>query len=201
MFYEPALKDHGLPHDPFKAIVAPRPIGWISSLDENGLVNLAPYSFFNAFGTHPHVVGFASGGRKDSLRNVEKSGEFVCNYVTFDLREVMNKTSAPVGPEVSEMSYAGIEPAPSRLVKPPRVARAAAALECRYMQTVPLVGVSGAPATSFLVLGEVVGIYIDDRFVRDGRFDAAAARPVARAGYYDYMMADSVFEMVRPAKA
>jgi flavin reductase (DIM6/NTAB) family NADH-FMN oxidoreductase RutF len=200
MFYEPALKDHGLPHDPFKAIVAPRPIGWISSVDENGLVNLAPYSFFNAFGTHPHVVGFSSEGRKDSLRNVEKSGEFVCNYVAFDLRDVMNKTSAPVGREVSEMSYAGIESAPSRLVKPPRVAQAAAALECRYMQTVALTGAGGAPATYFLVLGEVVGIYIDDRFVRGGRFDAAAARPIARAGYHDYMMGDTLFELVRPAK-
>ncbi|MBN8920535.1 MAG: flavin reductase family protein, partial [Rhizobiales bacterium] len=176
------------------------PIGWISSLDENGLVNLAPYSFFNAFGTDPHVVGFSSEGRKDSLRNIEKSGEFVCNYVAFDLREVMNKTSASVGPEVSEMSYAGIESAPSRLVKPPRVAKAAAALECRYMQTVPLVGAGGAPATYFLVLGEVVGIYIDDRFVRNGRFDAAAAQPIARAGYHDYMMGDRLFELKRPTK-
>jgi flavin reductase (DIM6/NTAB) family NADH-FMN oxidoreductase RutF len=201
MFYHPALKDHGLPYDPFKAIVAPRPIGWISSVDENGVVNLAPYSFFNALSTNPHIVGFASEHRKHSMSNAENSGEFVCNYVAFDLRDVMNKTSAPLGPEISEMSYAGIESAPSRLVKAPRVAQAAAALECRYTRTIPLEGVDGAPPSHFLVLGEVVGIYIDDRYVRDGRFDAAAAQPIARAGYHDYMLTDNIFQMRRPDDA
>src|SRR6516165_10864734 len=136
-FYEPR-NGHGLPHDPFKAIVAPRPIGWISSIDPNGRVNLAPYSFFNAFCEAPPIVGFSSGGRKDSQRNVEATGEFVCNLVTSKHAHAMNLTSAPFPHGVDEMARAGLSAAPSRRVRPPRVADAPAALECRLLLALPL---------------------------------------------------------------
>ena len=121
MFYDAVANQHGLALDPFKALVAPRPIGWISTLGKNGVVNLAPYSFFNAVSEDPHFVMFASGGRKDSQRNAEETGEFVCSLATYDLREAMSRTSAAVGPEIDEMRLAGLTPAPSRLVAPPRV--------------------------------------------------------------------------------
>src|SRR6478672_11479399 len=131
-FYEPKA-GHRLPHDPFKAIVAPRPIGWLSTVDAEGRMNLAPYSFFNAFCDDPPIVGFSSTGRKDSQRNIEATGEFVANLATMRHAQAMNMTSAPVPHEVNEMELAGLTPAPSRLVKPPRVADAPAALECRLL--------------------------------------------------------------------
>ncbi len=198
MFYEPRKRDHGLPHDPFKAIVAPRPIGWISTVDAEGRPNLAPYSFFNAVASRPPVVMFSSESRKDSLRNVEASGEFVCNLATWDLREAMNETSAPLPGGESEFVRAGLATEASRLVRPPRVAGIAAALECRLLRTVPLSDVEGRPMEATVVFGEVVGIHIDDRFIRDGRFDAAAARAIARCGYMDYAVVDSLFAMTRP---
>lgn len=197
-FYEPA-KGHGLPHDPFKAIVAPRPIGWISTLDAQGRVNLAPYSFYNAFGGNPPIVGFCSEGRKDSISNIEATGEFVANMVTKPLAEAMNCTSAPVPHEVNEMSLAGLAPAPCRIVSPPRVAAAAAALECKLLQIVRIHDLEGRPLELYLALGQVVGVHIASQFLKDGAFDLAAAQPIMRAGYRgDYAELGPMFEMIRP---
>ena len=198
MFYTPAAGDHGLPHDPFKAIIAPRPIGWISSVDGQGRVNLAPYSFFNAFSTSPPIVGFSSEGAKDSVSFVRETGEFVCNLVTFEMRDAMNATSAPLPRGESEFAHAGLEAEPSRLVRPPRVKGVPAALECRLTEIVTLKTAAGEALERFLVLGEVVGVHIDDRYLRNGRFDTAAARPIARCGYADYAVVSELFSIVRP---
>jgi flavin reductase (DIM6/NTAB) family NADH-FMN oxidoreductase RutF len=198
-FYEPR-SGHGLPHDPFKALVAPRPIGWVSTVDPGGRVNLAPYSFYNAFCEAPPIVGFASGGRKDSQRNIEATGEFVANLVTRRHAEAMNLTSAPFPHGVDEMRRAGLAPAPCRLVRPPRVADAPAALECKLLLVLPLKDLAGEPTGSTLLLGQVVGVHIGRAFLRDGLFDIAAARTIARCGYRgDYAEVTSVFEMLRPA--
>ncbi len=197
-FYEPRL-GHGLPHDPFKAILAPRPIGWISSLDIEGRVNLAPYSFFNGFGSNPPIVGFASEGRKDSMENVVATGEFVCNLVSRPLAEAMNLTAAPLPPGTDEMAYAGLQAAPSRCVRPPRVALSPAALECKLTQVVTIQDLTGKPTGGHLVLGQVVGVHIDPDYLKDGIFDTAGARTVARCGYRgDYAQVDQLFELVRP---
>ncbi len=196
-FYEPRL-GHGLAHDPFKAIVAPRPIGWISTVDADGRVNLAPYSFFNAFCDAPPIVGFSSSGRKDSQRNVEATGEFVANLATRRHAEAMNVTSLPAAPGVDEMALAGLAPAPSRLVRPPRVADAPAALECRLLLTLPLKDLDGRPTPNTLILGQVVGVHVDRAFLADGLFDMTAAGTIARCGYRgDYAEAD-LFEVARP---
>ena len=198
-FYETRL-GHGLAHDPFKAILAPRPIGWVSTVDVDGLVNLAPYSFFNGFNSSPPIVGFSSEGRKDSVSNAEATGEFVCNMVTRDLAELMNATSANVSHDINEMALVGLEPAASTLVKPPRVARAAAAFECKVLQILPLHDLAGDALESYLVLGQVVGVHINPAFLIDGRFDTAAARPIARCGYRgDYAEVTGLFEMIRPS--
>jgi len=200
MFYETATNAHGLPHDPFKALVSPRPIGWITAMSAKGEINLSPYSFFNAVSDHPHMVAFSSNGRKDALTFVEETGEFVCNLATYDLREQMNLTSAPLARGENEMAHAGLTAAPSRLVKPPRVAEAPAALECKWLQTVPLVPLEGGEPVYYLVIGQVVGIHIDDRFIVNGLVDTAAMRPIARAGYRDYFVAtpDTKFSITRP---
>ena len=200
-FYEPA-KGHGLPHDPFKAIVAPRPIGWIATRDRAGRANLAPYSFFNAFCASPPIVGFGSEGYKDSVRNAEETGEFVANLATRALAEAMNATSAPVAPGIDEMGLAGLAAAPCRLVAAPRVAAAPAALECKLLQVIRLHDLQGRALDSYLALGQVVGVHIDPRYLRDGRFDTAAAEPIARAGYRgDYAELGQMFEMLRPTSA
>ena len=197
-FYEPGL-GHRLPHDPFKAIVAPRPIGWISTVDRQGRVNLAPYSFFNAFCDDPPIVGFSSGGRKDSQRNAEETGEFVVNLATMALAQAMNRTSAPVPAGVNEMELAGLASAPSRLVKPPRVADTPAALECRLLQVLPLKDLDGVATSCTLMLGQVVGVHIDKAFLKDGLFDMTLARTIARCGYRaDYAEVTRLFEMTRP---
>jgi flavin reductase (DIM6/NTAB) family NADH-FMN oxidoreductase RutF len=197
-FYEPG-KGHGLPHDPFKAIVAPRPIGWLSTVDPDGRVNLAPYSFYNAFSEAPPIVGFSSGGRKDSQRNVEATGEFVANLVTRKHARAMNLTSAPFPHGENEMERAGLAAAPSRLVRPPRVADAPAALECKLLLVLPLKDLDGRPTANTLILGQVVGVHIDPAFLKDGLFDLAAAGTIARCGYRgDYAEVTSVFEMLRP---
>jgi flavin reductase (DIM6/NTAB) family NADH-FMN oxidoreductase RutF len=198
VFYEVA-KGHGLPHDPFKALVAPRPIGWISAVSSKGEVNLSPYSYFNAFSDRPHIVGFSSEGRKDALTFVEETGEFVCNLATFELRDQVNATSAPLPRGTSEIVHSGLTTAPSRLVRPPRVAESPVALECKWLQTVSLTPLDGE-ARYFLVIGQVIGIHIDDRFVVDGRVDTAAMRPIARAGYRDYFVAtpETRFAITRP---
>lgn len=198
-FYEPS-KGHGLPHNPFKAIVAPRPIGWISSIDKQGRVNLAPYSFFNAFAETPPVIGFCtSHARKDSVNNIDETGEFVANFCGAELAQEMNITSASVAPGVDEMKLAGLEATASTLVKPPRIARAIAALECKLISTTQLKNAKGELIDTWLTLGEVVGVHINDEFLKDGIFDTAAARPLGRCGYKgDYVEVNTLFEMIRP---
>ena len=202
MFYDAIKNDHGFQYDPFKAIVVPRPIGWISTLAEDGTVNLAPYSFFNAFAQDPHYVAYGSGqsvrgGRKDSLSNIEATGEFVLSMATWAQRENMNLTSTNAGPEVDEFELAGLGKVASNLVKPPRVEGAPAALECRHHQTVPLPGDDGS-VVDHLVIGRVVGIFIDDAYITDGRVDTAAMQPLARLGYSEYAVVSEAFRMRRP---
>jgi flavin reductase (DIM6/NTAB) family NADH-FMN oxidoreductase RutF len=198
MFYEPDKRDPSLPHDPFKAIVAPRPIGWITSISAKGEINLAPYSFFNGVNSRPNVVMFGSEGFKDSAANIAETGEFVCNLATWDLREAMNLTSAPLPHGVNEMVRAGLAPAPSRLVKPPRVAASPCALECRLLKIVPLDALDGTRLDCHVVFGQVVGVHIDDRFIVNGRLDTAAMKPIARCGYDEYAVVEQVFSMRRP---
>ena len=180
-FYEPAL-GHRLPHDPFNSIVAPRPIGWVSTRSAAGVLNLAPYSFFNGFNYVPPIVGFASVGRKDSLLNIEETGEFVWNLVTFPLAEAMNQTSAAVAADVDEFQLAGLTPTPSRLVKPPRVLESPVAFECRLTQIVQLQTAAKEPISTFVTFGEVVGVHIDRRLLIDGVYDTSKAQHIARGG-------------------
>ena len=199
-FYEPR-KGHGLPHDPFNAIVGPRPIGWISTASSDGVLNLAPYSFFNAFNYTPPIVGFASIGRKDTLRNIEATGEFVWNLATRELAEAMNQSCAAVPPEVDEFSLTGLTPAASRLVTPPRVAESPVAFECRSTQILQLSGLDGAKVPTWLVLGEVVAVHIASRLLRDGVYDTAAAGHILRGGgAADYFSIgpEQLFRMYRP---
>jgi flavin reductase (DIM6/NTAB) family NADH-FMN oxidoreductase RutF len=199
-FYEPAT-GHGLPHDPFKAIVAPRPIGWISTLSASGVPNLAPYSFSNAVCDTPPIIAFSCSGPKDSLTNVEATGEFVWNMATRELAEAMNVSSAPVPPNIDEFTLAGLETAPSRIVGPPRVLASPASLECRLLRIVDLFDLEGQPAGHQLVIGQVVGVHIRHTFLREGLFDTGAAHPVMRAGYRDeYVEAtpETMFKMTRP---
>ncbi len=197
MFYETETNDHGLKRNPFKALVAPRPIGWISTVSTEGVVNLAPYSFFNSVSDIPPFVMFSASGQKDSQRNAEETGEFVCCLATYDLREHMNATAAGVDPEVDEMDLAGLTPAPSRLVKPPRVAESPVALECKHFKTVQLPAPEGGHGYS-VVLGHVIGIHIDESVLNEGLVDMRKLRPIARLGYMDYTVVDTVFSMDRP---
>ncbi|MGI4878831.1 MAG: flavin reductase family protein [Janthinobacterium lividum] len=200
-FYVPA-DGHRLRHDPFNAIVAPRPIGWISSRGVDGTVNLAPYSFFNAFNYTPPIIGFASVGRKDSLRNIEASGEFVWNLVGRPQAEAMNRTSAAVAPGVNEFDLAGLGMAAASIVAAPLVAGAPVAFECRLSQMVRLTSAAGVELDSWLVLGEVVGIHIDAALIHDGIYQTAAAQPVVRGGGpgdYFTITEDARFFMPRPA--
>jgi flavin reductase (DIM6/NTAB) family NADH-FMN oxidoreductase RutF len=199
-FYEPR-KGHGLPHDPFNAIVGPRPIGWISSRSKAGTLNLAPYSFFNAFNYVPPIVGFASIGAKDTLRNVQETGEFVWNLATRPLAEAMNASCAAVPPEVDEFALAGLTPGPSRLVETPRVAESPVAFECKLTQVIQLQRSSGETVPTWLVLGEVVGIHIAQALLKDGIYDTASAGHILRAGGpADYFTVgpEQLFRMFRP---
>jgi flavin reductase (DIM6/NTAB) family NADH-FMN oxidoreductase RutF len=199
MFYEPDKRDkRALPNDPFKAIVAPRPIGWITSVSLQGEINLAPYSFFNGINSRPNVVMFASEGRKDSVSFIAETREFVCNLATWDLREQMNATSALLARGVNEMERAGLAPAPSRLVMPPRVAASPCALECKLIKIVPIESLAGVALDCHVVIGQVVGVHIDDRFITEGMLDTAAMKPIARCGYDQYAVVEQVFSMVRP---
>lgn len=198
MYYDTEKNDHGLPHNPFKAIVAPRPIGWISSQDSEGRTNLAPYSFFNCVCDRPPIVLFSSSGYKDSVANVDSTGEFVCNMASWDLRDEMNLSSAAVPHETSEFDLTGLEMAPSRLVGPPRVAKAVTALECKHLQTLQMKGLDGKEADSWVVFGQVVGVHIDDNIIVDGRVDVTRYKPLSRLGYMDYAVIEQVFEMGRP---
>ncbi|ODA68221.1 Flavin reductase like domain protein [Methyloligella halotolerans] len=196
MFYDAVANSHGLRYDPFKALVAPRPIGWISTIGKSGVVNLAPYSFFNAVSENPHYLMFASGGRKDSQINAEETGEFVCSLATYDLREAVGKTSMAVSPEVDEMALAGLTPAASNLVSPPRVKESPVAFECRYYKTITLPGLDGEPGDNAIILGRVVGIHIDDEMIEpDQTVDITKLKPIARLGYRDYSVVDAVFSV------
>lgn len=198
MYYDPIADNHGLPRDPFLALVVPRPIGWITTVDAQGRVNLAPYSFFNAISSEPHLIMFSSGGAKHSQTNAEATGEFVANLATYELREEMNGTSAHVDAGVDEAALVGLEMVPSRVVKPPRVARSPVALECRVTTSLPLYDLNGVRAESTAVIGQVVSIYIDDAVIVDGRVDLKKIRPLSRLGYLDYGVPDTIFRMTRP---
>ncbi|MGA2794513.1 MAG: flavin reductase family protein [Roseiarcus sp.] len=199
MFYETGQRDKSvLPRDPFKAIVAPRPIGWISTRSKEGLINLAPYSFFNAFASSPPIVGFSSEGAKDSAAFARDSGEFVVNLATMDLLRQVSETSAPLPRGQSEFDHSGLTMAPCRLVGAPRVAESHAAMECKVIEIVALKNIQSEPIGNYLVLGQVVAFHIDERFIHDGVFDAAAARSLARCGYQDYAVVDKLFTLARP---
>lgn len=200
-FYEPA-RGHGLPHNPFNAIIAPRPIGWISSHSPDGVLNLAPYSFFNAFNYRPPLVGFASNGYKDSVHNIERTGEFGWNLVTRALAEAMNQCSASAAPEVDEFQLAGLTPEPSRVIAVPRVKQTPVSFECRLSQLLRLTAADGTETDTWMVFGEVVGVHIARHLLKDGIYDTAAAEPVVRAGGpADYFRIDPKhrFQMYRPA--
>lgn len=195
-FYEPA-NGHGLAHDPLNAIVAPRPIGWVSTLSAEGVRNLAPYSFFNLFNYRPPVIGFCSVGWKDSVANAKATGEFVWNLATREVAEAMNRTSTMQ--RVDEFDHSGLEQAPSKLVKPGRVSASRVQFECRTSQIVQLKTAAGGDIESWLVLGEVVGIHIDRDLIVDGVYDTAKARPIMRGGGRgDYFEPGEKFEMLRP---
>ncbi|QJX02373.1 flavin reductase family protein [Alcanivorax sp. IO_7] len=199
-FYQPA-QGHGLPHDPFNALVAPRPIGWISSQSPDGVLNLAPYSFFNAFNYRPPIVGFASIGYKDSVRNIQATGEFGWNLATRPLADAMNQSCAAVAPEVNEFELSGLTPEPSRIIDVPRVKETPVSFECRLSQVLRLTGADGAETDTWLVLGEVVGVHIARHLLNDGIYDTAAAEPILRAGGpADYFTVNetSRFQMYRP---
>jgi len=198
MFYEPPKRNHGLPHDPMKAMVAPRPIGWISTVSASGVVNVAPYSFFNLLSERPYIVGFSSAGKKDSIRNAEATGEFVWNLATLPLLEQMNLTSAPLPPGMSEFDYAHLERASSRLVKPPRVAAAPCALECVYLQTIALAGRDGAASDYHFVLGEVIGAHIDERYIENGLVNTGKLQSLGRCGYFDFTYVGDIISLPRP---
>ena len=199
MFYEPARRDHGLPHNPLKAIVAPRPIGWISTLSAEGVANLAPYSFFNLVSDTPAIVMFASSGIKHSLTNIRANGEFVCNLATRSLMEAVNLTSKPIPADESEFELAGLEQAPSRLVKPPRVAAAPCALECVAIESRDLRDRKGDMTGTVITFGEVVGVHIDDAYIEDGLLRTEKLQTLARGGYFDYSWVDNVRSVPRPA--
>ena len=199
-YYEPR-QGHRLAHDPFNAIVGPRPIGWISSQDGQGCLNLAPYSFFNAFNYTPPIIGFASIGRKDTVRNIEQTREFAWSLVTRPLAEAMNQTCATVPPDVDEFALAGLTPLPSRVIGVPRVAESPVSFECRATQIIQLQTVDGVKVETWLTLGEVVAVHISKALLKDGVYDTSGARPVLRgggAGDYFEIDREHLFRMARP---
>ncbi|WP_433636339.1 flavin reductase family protein [Kluyvera georgiana] len=199
-FYQPS-QGHGLPHDPLNAIVGPRPIGWISSVDAEGRHNLAPYSFFNCFNYHPPIIGFASSGWKDSVQNIVETKEFVWNLTTRSLAVAMNETSATLPHGDDEFTRAGLTAAPGRVVNAPRVAESPVNFECRLSQCIQLTGADGTAVDTWLVLGEVVGIHIDESLLENGIYQTARAQPVLRAGgpsaYYTIDESHR-FDLIRP---
>ena len=198
--YEPA-KGHGLAHDPFNAIVGPRPIGWVSTRGADGSVNLAPYSFFNGFNYHPPIIGFSSTSWKDSVANIQETGEFVWNLATMDLAKQMNATAAHVGRDVDEFAIAGLTAVPGRRVNVPRVGESPVSFECKLTQIIQLQGADGNKVQAWLTLGEVVAVHIDKALIKDGVYQTALARPIVRAGRrgdYFEIRPEAMFEMVRP---
>lgn len=198
MWYDPRTQKHGLKHSPVTSLVIPRPIGWISTFNPGGKVNLAPYSFFNIISGHPPWLMFSSAPKKNSQTNAELTGEFTFSLATWNLRQVMNDSSREFPDDVSEPEAVGIEMAPSKNVKPPRVAASPIAIECKYNKTVDLISSEGKPNRSHLVLGEVVGIYIDESVIVDGMLDVTKMQPIARMGYMDYCVVNDYFTMARP---
>lgn len=198
MFYNADTKDHGLPHDPFKAIVAPRPIGWISSQDEQGRHNLAPYSFFNAVSDKPPIVMFSSDGMKDSAKNAKNTGVFACNVATYALKDAMNESSANLEHGVSEFVRAGLTPVPCKLIDAPMISEAGIVLECQTLEVKALTDRNGKEAAYTMVLGQVLGVHIADEFIIDGLLDITAVKPIARLGYRDYAVINEVFQLTRP---
>jgi flavin reductase (DIM6/NTAB) family NADH-FMN oxidoreductase RutF len=199
-YYEPK-NGHGLRHDPFNAIVAPRPIGWISSRDGNGNVNLAPYSFFNGFCYTPPIIGFSSTSWKDTVQNVKDTGEFVWNLATMDLAKHMNATAAHVPSDVNEFQIAGLTAVPGKLVNVPRVAESPVAFECKLTEIIQLKGANGEKANAWLTMGEVVAVHIDKAMIKDGVYITALAKPIVRAGRrgdYFTVKPEDMFEMIRP---
>jgi flavin reductase (DIM6/NTAB) family NADH-FMN oxidoreductase RutF len=199
-YYEPK-NGHGLRHDPFNAIIAPRPIGWISSRDGNGNVNLAPYSFFNGFCYKPPIIGFSSTSWKDTVQNVKDTGEFIWNLATLDLAKHMNATAAHVAPDINEFQIAGLTAVPGKLVNVPRVAESPVSFECKLTQIIQLQGANGEKADAWLTLGEVVAVHIDKAMIKDGVYITALARPIVRAGRrgdYFTVKPEDMFEMIRP---
>lgn len=201
MHYLTDTNDHGLRHDPFKALIVPRPIGWVTTVSSEGVLNVAPYSFFNGVSDKPPMIMFSVAGRKDSLTNIEATGDCTCSISTRALADAMNITSAAVAADVSEFDLANLPHSPSQLVKTPRISASPAALECRHWKSVALPGPQDESASGYtLVLAHVVAIYIDDAFVKDGLVDSGAMEPLARLGYMDYMAFDnqSIFKLDRP---
>lgn len=197
-FYDPRV-GHGLPHDPFKAILAPRVIGWISSCNAKGQANLAPYSFFGGFSDHPKVIAFSSDGYKDSIRNIEETREFTWNLTSLALAKAMNQSSASVSPEVNEFELTGLTQVPGALVKAPRVGESPASLECKLLQILRLNDLEGKPINNWIAIGQVVGVHIRHEFLENGYFNLKAAQPILRAGYKgDYAELGNMFEMIRP---
>ncbi|NBR34444.1 MAG: flavin reductase family protein [Rhodobacteraceae bacterium] len=199
MFYEPK-NGHGLSHNPFNAIVTPRPIGWISTRDAQGIDNLAPYSFFNAVAYVPPQVMFASTaskadqiGTKDSVANIRETGVFCVNIVEYAMRDAMNATSATLGKEVDEFAHAGLDKAACETIACSRVALAPAALECKVTQILTLEG-----DENYAVFGEVVGVHMRDDCLVDGRFDITTYHPLSRLGYRDYTVIRDLFTLSRP---
>ena len=199
-FYEPR-HGHGLKHDPFNSIVGPRPIGWIASRAEAGNLNLAPYSFFNAFNYTPPIIGFSSTGWKDSVANIARTREFTWNLATRPLAEAMNASAATVGPEVDEFELAGLTPVASRLIDVPRVGESPVAFECRLLQQVQLHDLEGRAVQTWLTIGQVVAVHIDRSLIQDGVYDTASARPILRGGgptAYIEVTPEAFFHMRRP---
>ena len=197
MFYT-SDKPHGLPFDPFKAIIAPRPIGWIGSCDTQGRVNLAPYSFFNAIGNRPNMLAFSSEGLKDSARNARDTREFTFNLATLPLAQQMNLSSANLDEGENEFDFAKLTMAPSRLIRPPYVGESPAALECKVIEFLELKDIEGQPTRRYLIIGQVVATHIKDEYITNGRFDAVKAQTIARCGYNDYATVEHQWELVRP---
>jgi flavin reductase (DIM6/NTAB) family NADH-FMN oxidoreductase RutF len=202
MYYETETNDHGLPHNPFKSCVIPRPIAWITSCNEQGVVNLAPYSYFNAIADSPPMLMFSAtrrmnGEPKDTLHNVEQTKEFVVNMATWDLRNEVNLSSAEFAPEISEIDITNLKTLPSRRVKPPRIAQSPIHFECVLHQTI-LLPATNPQLQNCLVLGRVIGIHIDDAIIKDGKVDVSSFKPIARLGYMEYTTVDNIFVMQRP---
>lgn len=205
MFYDPRenLRPEPLSHNPFNALVAPRPIAWVSSIDSRGRVNLAPFSYFNAISSSPPYVMVTIGSKdsegtpKDTLSNVRDVPEFVVNIASADLKEAINQTSKVYPPEINEFDEAGLTQEASQLVRPPRVAEARAALECRVHQIIELPG-PGEKSSRHMVIGEVVGIHIDEDVIEDGKVVASRLNQLSRLGYFEYDSVEDTFTIPRP---